>query len=472
MSTWRELLGRDNRAPMVVMAGGVALFAINVYLTTSLLPSAVADIGGQDLYAWTMTVFLVVSVISSMLVSRWLAGFGARRSYVWAFALFAAGTVVAGASPTMTVMLVGRALQGFGAGLLGGLGFAVVRLVLAPHLWQRSIALMSAMWGVGNFVGPVVGGFFAQIHFWRGAFGLLTLLALALIAMTLRALPVRRTSGEPAAAVPWMSLALLTTAVGAISVASLVHGIATWTLLAFAVLAGLGFVGWERRASSRVLPETTYRGRSPLRWIYLAILVLAAVSTLETFLPLFGQRIGGLGPLAAGFLGAALSWGWTVASISASGIESERGRRAVRICGPLLLGSGLILYGLLQMRDPAPGVIVAWYAALFVGGCGIGMAMAHWFTAGLRVTDDEAEAAQASAGLNTSQLIANACGSALAGLLVALGGPDIVGSARVLSFGFAALAFCGIAVALREFAVDRRMREPDSPTRRGGRRSG
>jgi len=102
--------------------------------------------------------------------------------------------------------------------------------------------------------------------------------------------------------------------------------------------------------------------------------------------------------------------------------------------------------------------VVAWFAVLFVAGCGIGMAMAHWFSAGLRVTDDETQAPQVSAGLNTSQLIANACGSALAGLLVALGGPDLVDSAKMLGYGFAVLAFLGVAVALREFAADKRWR--------------
>lgn len=71
---------------MIVLAGGVALYAINVYLTTSLLPNAVADIGGEELYSWTMTVFLVASVISSMLVSRVLSRFGARWSYAVGFA--------------------------------------------------------------------------------------------------------------------------------------------------------------------------------------------------------------------------------------------------------------------------------------------------------------------------------------------------------------------------------------------------
>ncbi|WP_336792677.1 MFS transporter [Gordonia malaquae] len=458
MGAWRELMGRDHRASVIVMAGGVALYAINVYLTTSLLPNAIADIGGEELYSWTMTVFLVASVISSMLVSRLLARFGARWSYSTGFIAFAVGTAIAGGAPTMVVMLVGRGLQGLAAGLLAGLGFAVVRTVLPPNLWQRAIALMSAMWGVGNVVGPIVGGFFAQIGLWRGAFGLLAAIALGLVALTFRALPSGAGAGVSSDPVPWISLALLTSTAAAVSIASIVDGAATVALLGVAAIAAAAFILYERGATSRVLPEMTYRGRSPLRWIYLAIVVLAAVSTVETFIPLFGQRIGGLSPLAAGFLGAAISWGWTIASIWSSGAETDRMRRAVRVAGPIVLGVGLLAYGLLQVADPGGWVVVGWYVTLLFAGCGIGMAMAHWFTAGMRVSTDDAEAAQASAGLNTSQLIANAFGSALAGVLVSLGGPDIVDSARLLSFGFAVLAVLGVVVAFAEFSAARAWR--------------
>ncbi|MCF8611762.1 MFS transporter [Gordonia sp. HY285] len=452
MASWSELAAREHRASVIVLAGGVALYAINVYLTTSLLPNAVVDIGGEELYSWTMTVFLVASVISSMLVSRVLSRFGARWSYVAGFVGFAAGTVVAGAAPTMVVMLVGRGVQGFAGGILVGLGFAVVRTVLPARLWQRSIALMSAMWGVGNVIGPIVGGFFAQIGAWRAAFALLAVIAVALVALTFRALPAG--AGEASAdAVPWGSLVLLTGAAAAVSIASIVDGAATVILLVVALLAGVVFVWYERGAANRVLPEMTYRGRSPLRWIYLGIIVLAMVSTVEMFIPLFGQRIGGLGPLAAGLLGAAISWGWTVGTLSSSGAETDRMRRVVRVAGPLILAAGLAAYGLLQVNDPSTWVIVGWYVTLLFAGTGIGMAISHWFTAGMRVSTDDAEAAQASAGLNTSQLIANAFGSAIAGVLVSLGGPDVVGSARVLTFGFAALALVGVVVAFREFAA-------------------
>ena len=47
--SWRELLGPKNLGASTVLAGGVALYATNEFLTISLMPSAVADIGGHRL---------------------------------------------------------------------------------------------------------------------------------------------------------------------------------------------------------------------------------------------------------------------------------------------------------------------------------------------------------------------------------------------------------------------------------------
>ncbi|MCK5755354.1 MAG: MFS transporter, partial [Mycobacterium sp.] len=60
------MFDRGHRAAVTVFAGGIAVFAINTYLTAASLPTAVAEIGGQLLYAWVMTVFLITSVFSSM----------------------------------------------------------------------------------------------------------------------------------------------------------------------------------------------------------------------------------------------------------------------------------------------------------------------------------------------------------------------------------------------------------------------
>ncbi|WP_454162718.1 MFS transporter [Gordonia iterans] len=459
---WRELFDHDHRAPVVVLAGGIGLFATNTYVTVSLLPNAVREIGGERLYAWTMTIFVVAAVVSSMLVSRALGRWGGRAAYLAGFGVFAAGTAVAAAAPSMPVMLVGRGIQGLAAGLLAGLGFAVLRLVLPERLWQRAIALMSAMWGVGNLLGPIIGGAFAQFGIWRGAFVLMSVIAAGLAALTVRALPARTRDPDDGGGVPWLALLLLAAATLLVSVASIASARAAIALLLVAAL-GLAvlFVVRERtgpRARARVLPLSVYRGPSPLRWIYLAIGVMTLASTIETFVPLFGQELGGMSPLAAGLLGAAISWGWTVASIGSSSIVGERGRRAVRVAGPVCVSAGFVGYGALQLAGPSGPVLFGWFAALFVAGCGIGMAMAHWLTSGLRLSAGGAGRSQVPAGMNTVQLIATAFGSALAGLLVALGGPDLLGSARVLSFGYALIGVAGVAIALREFTVARRYR--------------
>jgi MFS family permease len=447
---WKELLGPGHIGPITVLAGGVALYATNVFLTTSLLPSAIEDIGGERIYAWNATFFLVASVVSSMLVSRLLVRRGAVAAYLIGFAVFAAGTAICAVSPTMEMLLAGRAVQGFGGGLLAGLGFAVIRSALPERLWTRGIGVISAMWAVGNLAGPAVGGAFAQIGAWRWAFVVLAVLSAAGVVLTPRALGRARPAERGDVAVPVVSLTVLALATTFVSVAGIVpRGTLTGLTLVAAAILVIAFIVRDRRATRRVLPMTTYAPHSPLRWVYLSITILAIGSTSETFLPLFGQRLGDLSPLAAGFFGAALSLGWSIAQIVSTSVHSEQTIARLRVIGPGVLAIGLAAYGLLQTDDPSPLVIWLWVASLGVAGAGIGMAFAHFGAAAMASSADPVEAGKAAAGINTVQLIANAFGTAFAGVLVNLGQPSTVDSARYLVLAFAALAVVGVLTARR-----------------------
>ncbi|CPW18605.1 UvrABC system protein B (UvrB protein) excinuclease [Mycobacteroides abscessus] len=180
---WRDLLGGRQLGIVTVLAGGVALYATNVYLTTSLLPSAVMDIGGERFYAWVTTVYLIASVSAATVVSPLLGWAGSRGAYLLALGAFAVGTLVCAVAPGMHVLLAGRAVQGAAGGLLAGLAYAVINLALPQRLWTRASALTSAMWGVGTFVGPAAGGLFAQWGLWRWAFGMLAAITVGIAAM-------------------------------------------------------------------------------------------------------------------------------------------------------------------------------------------------------------------------------------------------------------------------------------------------
>ena len=443
-ATWGDLLGRGRLSTSVVLAGGVALHATNIFLTTSLLPSAIGEIGGERLYAWSTTVFMIASVVSSMAVSRLLSRRGATVAYLTGLVPFVLGTVLCAVSPTMEVMLVGRAVQGIGGGLLAGLGYAVVRSAFPQRLWAKATALISAMWGAGTLAGPAIGGLFAQFGVWRLAFVLLAALGLLLAVIAPRALPRTEASTGAGTPVPLLSLALLTTATAMISLA----GILTepgqiGALILLGLLFVAGFVWWERRATTKVLPATTYTRGSPLKWSYLAIAILAMGTVTEAFTPLFGQRLAGLGPLVAGFLGAAVSLGWSITMLYSANATRPATLRRMRIAGPLVLAAGLAVTAAFQQEDAGLGLVVVWALGLLVAGAGIGIAFPHQVVAVMGSSPDEEEAGRASAGINTVELMALSFGSALGGVLLKLGAPSILHGAQYLLYGFAAIAVLG-----------------------------
>src|SRR6478672_5709978 len=190
--SWRELLGPRNLGTSTVLAGGVALYATNEFLTVSLMPSAVADIGGQRFYAWVTTVYLVASVVAATTVHALLTRLGPRWSYLLGLSVFGVGSLLCAAAPTMEIMLVGRTVQGAAGGLLAGLGYAVINTALPSSLWTKASALVSAMWGVGTLVGPAAGGLFAQYGSWRWAFGVLVVMTIVMSLLVPIALPGRR----------------------------------------------------------------------------------------------------------------------------------------------------------------------------------------------------------------------------------------------------------------------------------------
>lgn len=447
--TWRQLLSARYAGTATVLAGGVALYATNVYLTTSLLPTAIDEIGGQRYYAWTATVFLIASVISSMLVSNVLAARGPRGAYLIGLTIFALGTVVCAVSPTMELLLVGRTIQGSGGGLLAGLGYAVINAALPQHLWTRGAALVSAMWGVGTFAGPAIGGIFAQFGAWRMAFGVLVVAALAVAILVPKALPAQTSEPTESSPAPTWSLTLLTTAALLVSVAGVMPNLAvTAAMVAAGVLLLIAFVAADRRAPYGVLPPSTFSASS-LKWVYLTIVVLAVASTVETFIPLFGQRLAGLAPLAAGFLGAALALGWTLGEIPSASATSPRIVRRIVIGGPILVAVGLSTMATFLTDRAGAGSITVWVVGLIIAGVGIGIAWPHLAVGAMTSVAEPGEGARASAAINTVQLIANAFGAALAGVLVNLGEPSTLRSAQLLLFTFAAVALIGVAAAAR-----------------------
>jgi MFS family permease len=458
IGSWRELLGARYLGTSVVLAGGVALYATNEFLTSSLLPNTVAEIGGSRLYAWVTTLYLVGSVVAATLVSPMLVRVGARLSYLMGLAVFGVASLVCGIAPNMEVLIAGRALQGVAGGLLAGLGYAVINTALPRSLWTRAAALVSAMWGVATVVGPAMGGLFAQFGLWRWAFvamAMLTALVAMLVPIALAAGRADPSGATPKMTVPLWSLLLLGAAALAVSVAQLPRNVAATIALlaAAAVLVGVFLiVDWRMRAA--VLPPSVF-GPGPLKWLYLTMAVLMVGAMVTTYVPLFGQRLAHLTPLAAGFLGAALALGWTVSEIVSASLDNPRAIGRVIAGAPVVMAAGLAL-GAVTQRDNAPiGIVVLWALALLVAGIGIGSAWPHLSVRAMDSVNDPAEGGVAAAAINTVQLISAAFGAGVAGVVVNTAESGNAGdlgdvvAARWLFTVFAVLGALGVVASYR-----------------------
>lgn len=445
--TWSDLLTGRHLAIVTVLASGVLIYAMNLYFTAALMPSIVADIGGQHYYAWVTTSFVVAAIVASLFVSRILDWKGPRAAYVLGFLTFAFGAAGNALSPTMELLIAGRVVQGLGGGLLAGLGYAVIRSALPEQHWARATGAVSAMWGLGTLFGPALGGVFAELGLWRWAYG-----ALAFAALVFTILAQRCFGGVAGARhrapVPVASLVPLVLAIVAISLSAVVPiGWPTLAMVGAGLVLVVLFVTVERRAHDTILPRITYRRGNSLKWVYLTVAALSAGVMVETFIPLFAQKLAGLAPLAAGLLGAVLSLAWVIAQLFVVSVSSDAGRRRAIRLGPLLLTAGLIAYGLLQAEGTDLAIITLWAAVLAVAGAGIGLAWPLLGVAAMSATSDPAEAGKAAAAITTTQLIAFSVTSAFAGTLMAAGGDSVLEAARYVTLGIALLTLAGILTA-------------------------
>ncbi|NSZ60126.1 MFS transporter (plasmid) [Agrobacterium tumefaciens] len=152
LAEWKSLFLGGNFSKIVVLGGGIALHAINIFVGSTLMPSIVKDIGGVDLLAWNTTLYIVASILASVFVAHHPAGLGPRQVYAIGAASFAIGSLLCGTALHMESMLLGRFVQGFGAGILVAISYSMVRALFIESLWPRALALMSVVWG-GDFIG-------------------------------------------------------------------------------------------------------------------------------------------------------------------------------------------------------------------------------------------------------------------------------------------------------------------------------
>ncbi|WP_118972945.1 MFS transporter [Taibaiella koreensis] len=413
---WHELFSGNNKYKAIVLAVAVLLNVCNIYITATILPTIVKEIGGLKFYSWNTSIFEIASIVGAVYSAKLFAAAGPGKAYRLALLLFMAGSAVCAASPGMAVLLMGRLIQGLGGGLLFALSYAMIRIIFEERLWARVMALISAMWGIGAFVGPFVGGLFAEYGSWRLAFVSVIVLTAGLLLLTHYTLPRKYDNGK-SLPVSISKLVLLVLVVLMVSIGSIYEEpAANLVFTGIAVLFLTALVIAEKRKGIRLLPTGAYSLRTALGTAYIVMVLFSLIAAVEIFIPYFLQIIYGYSPLQSGYLAVLIAIGWSLSSMIFAGIAARHLGKLTVIAAFFLIAA---LYGLtLIAHENASHLETAILcAALLLIGTGLGLVWPH-LSVRILSSAPKGEEELTSASITIVQLITMTLGAAFGGLVV------------------------------------------------------
>jgi MFS family permease len=416
----------SHRATSVGILLAITAIACEGMAVATVLPSVAFDLGGLDNYGWAFSTFMLASLVGAISAGQATDRGNAMLPARLGFVCFSIGLVIAGLAPLWPVLLIGRLVQGFGAGNLMAVSFVAIARGYQEALRPRMLALVSSAWIVPSLVGPALAGQVAEHASWRWVF--LAILPPVGIAAWMLLPALRRhfadtdTSSARAPALDLMAGRVLTSLRLTAGVALVLFAV-DLPVLPLALVVGAGGLLLAVPALTTLLPEGTLAARTGLpAAVALRGLLAFGFFGCEALIPLGLTTQRSVAPslvglaLTAGALAWVLgSWIQDRAEAKASSSMAARAMRAT--AGLFLIAAGIVGVATVVVLPNLPIELVA--VAWAVGGLGMGVAYPATTLTALGVVSSGGEGS-AAASLQVAETIGTAVGTGAAGALFAM----------------------------------------------------
>jgi EmrB/QacA subfamily drug resistance transporter len=376
--------GVDDRAPAIssrervyiMGASLLALFlgAMDSLIMSTAMPTIVADLGGLQLYSWVYTTYFLSRAVSLPIFGKLADTYRTRTLFMVSIGLFAVASFFAGISTNMVFLVVARVFQGIGA---GG-NFALVYIALAdvspPEKRGRAMSMASFIWGLASVLGPTLGGAIVTWTSWRWIFFLNVPLSLAALYVIARFFAETREKKARVNLDLWGAFTLSTAILALLAALMLGGRLHGWmsaqvvTLMALAVVAGIGFYLAEKRAADPILSLRFFAIRGFAAGNGAVFLSSFAIFSLFAYGPLLIQGAMNRPPVQVGLAMLWLSLGWSLGSIVLGRVVDRVAAR-----NAAAVGAGLLIAGCAVTLGFTPKTaMTTCSAAFFVIGIGMG----------------------------------------------------------------------------------------------------
>lgn len=436
------LLGPRYRATTAGILIVITLIAFEAMAVATAMPTAVKALHGLAYYGWAFTGFLITNVVGIVTGGEVSDRDGPRRPLLAGLAVFTSGLFIAGFAPDMAIFVAGRAVQGFGSGLIIVAIYVVIADAYDGSLRPKMFAALSAAWVLPSLIGPVISGALAQHVTWRAVFLMIppfVLLGLTLILPAMRRLRVRQNSD---ARISRWRIALVA-AVGVATMQYAGQALRWWS----APLAVLGLV-LLLFALRQLFPAGTLRVRRGLPAVVaFRGIVAGSFFAVDSYVPLTLTELHGYGPTAAGVPLIIGSMGWSAASWWQGRHPEIPRHHYIRVGFVFVMLAGWTMALLTVPGLPGWLSFLAW----FIGGAGMGSVMPSLSILLLDFSADT-ERGRNSSAMQIADVITSAICVGLGGVLVAAAERTALSlgvAIRTIDIAMGAFAIVGVVLAAR-----------------------
>ncbi|MEU3249959.1 MFS transporter [Streptomyces sp. NPDC006997] len=423
------VLGRSFRALSVGIVSVVLLIAFEATAVGTALPVAAHELDGVSLYAFAFSAYFTTSLFGMVLAGQWSDLRGPLAPLTCGIGAFAAGLLLSGTAGEMWQFIAGRAVQGFGGGLVIVALYVVVSRAYPERLRPAIMAGFAAAWVLPSVLGPLAAGTVTEHLGWRWVFTGIPVLVVLPLAL---ALPqIRRRAAGPVEGTARGSedrRRRIRLALG-ISVGAGLLQYAAQDLRWASLVPGAVGLALLVPAARGLLPRGTWRAARGLPSVVLLRGVAAgSFIAAESFVPLMLVTQRGLTPTLAGLSLAAGGATWALGSWVQSRPRLEPYRERLMVAGMALVAAAIAAApSVLIDSVPVWTVAVAW-----AFGClGMGLVISSTSVLLLSLSAPE-EAGSNSAALQISDGLSNVLLLAAGGAaFAALGGGTVAHATTV-----------------------------------------
>lgn len=318
---------QQTKKPFVLAAVMLAMFmaAIEATIVATAMPAIVGDLGGFTRYSWVFSSYLLMNAVTVLIYGKLSDLYGRKPILTIGIIIFLIGSILCGFAESMTMLIVFRFIQGFGAGAVMPIASTIVGDIYTIEERAKIQGYLSSVWGISAILGPAIGGILVQYVSWQYVFWInvpLGILAIIGISLFLHE-KVEKKKHQ----IDFQGAFLLTVAISALMIL-LVEGGTNWawnspqvlSLLAVTLIAFPLFVFQERRASEPMMPFSIWKERSIFIANMTSLTTGVMLIGISSFLPAFVQGVMEQPPIVAGFTLTTMSIGWPIAATVAGNL--------------------------------------------------------------------------------------------------------------------------------------------------------